>query len=139
MEDGIRFVFEAPGALQTLAFYDQMGWSALLNKTGEQLHCAMQGSWCVLCAWEGERLVGMGRVVSDGHLNTYLCGLGVLREYRGRGIGSAIAGRLLERCRAEGLSLQLMCEEHLVPRYRKLGFAPFAVGMKAEAGAPEAE
>ena len=139
MEDGIRFVFEAPGALQTLAFFDQMGWSALLNKTGEQLHCAMLGSWCVLCAWEGERLVGMGRVVSDGHLNTYLCGLGVLREYRGRGIGSAIAGRLLERCRAEGLSLQLMCEEHPVPRYRKLGFIPFAVGMKAEAGAPETE
>ena len=81
----------------------------------------------------------MGRVVSDGHLNTYLCGLGVLREYRGRGIGSAIAGRLLEHCRADGLSLQLMCEEHLVPRYRKLGFSPFAVGMKAEAGAPEAE
>lgn len=129
--DGIRFSFFVPGAAQALAFYDAMGWSAEIGKTGEELHNAMKGSLCVLCAFSGGQLVGMGRIVSDGWLNAYLCGLGVLEEYRGLGIGAELVSRLLRRCRASGLYVQLLCEERLAAHYRKLGFEVFAVGMKA--------
>lgn len=129
--DGIRFSFCVPEPSQTRAFYDAMGWSEVIGRTEEELHGAMRGSWRVLCAFAGGGLVGMGRIVSDGHLNAYLCGLGVLPEYRGRGIGAELAARLLRACRASGLSPQLLCGERLAAYYRELGFEVFAVGMKA--------
>lgn len=130
LEADIRFSSEVPTADSLLAFYTALGWAQQLGKSKEQLQAAMQGSWRVLCAYAGDTLVGMGRVVSDGYLNTYLCGLGVLPAYRGQGLGQKILHQLLQTCTEHGLTPQLLCEEALVPHYRKQGFVGFAVGMK---------
>jgi len=65
----------------------------------------IRGSLCFLLAREpGGRVVGMGRVISDGRQRRYIQDVVVLPEFRGRGIGRTIIRRLTDRCVAAGLT-----------------------------------
>ncbi len=110
--------------------YQRLGWTDFLQLDAEQLAQAMEQSWYVVYAYDQDRLVGTGRVISDGVINAYLCGLGVEPEYRKRGIGTEISERLVRRCRQHGLHIQFFCEEQMVPFYEQRGFSRFAFGMK---------
>lgn len=111
-------------------FYCDMQWEPMLGKTPEELHRAMSGSWMVLTVWESDHLIAMGRIVSDGALNSYLCGLGVLHEYRNQGIGTHIVQYLVKEAKAKGLAVQLFAEEKNVSFFEKQGFQEFACGLK---------
>ena len=59
----------------------------------------IRGSFCFLVARDPEgRIVGMGRVISDGVSDAYIQDVVVLEAWRGRGIGREIVRRLTERC-----------------------------------------
>lgn len=132
MRTNIKYNHQLPTAEQIYQFYHSLDWEPSLGKTAKQLFLAMKGSWYLVCAWDNEILVGMARVVSDGFLNAYLCGLGVLPDYRHQGIGSRLTSLVLKACEDQGLKPQFFCEEHLIPYYQKMGFSPFAVGMKKD-------
>ncbi len=123
-ETGLR----KPGDMFDL--YKTLGWADMLSLTRQQMETAISGSRHIIYAYDNDELVGTGRVLTDGALHTYLCGLGVLKEFRGRGIGSEIVNRLSSYCEANGLHPQFLCEEHMVPFYEKLGFKAFSIGMK---------
>lgn len=126
----IRYEWTAPDLAQMLALYDQLGWQKALGLDADMLAQAMQSSLFVCCAYDGGQLVGTGRVVSDGALCAYICGLGVLPAFRGRGIGASIIQALTQRCAARGLRPQLLCAQPLVPYYEKLGYEVFGAGMR---------
>ena len=113
------------------ALYESLGWNDFLKLSKEQLARAMEQSWYVVYAYDREKLIGTGRVVSDGIINAYLCGLGVDSAYRNQGIGTEISKRLVAHCKKNCLHTQFFCEEDLVPYYTNMGFNVFAVGMKA--------
>lgn len=120
---------------QSLYFlYESLGWNNYLQLNQAQLAKAMEHSWYVIYAYHGEKLVGTGRVVSDGIINAYLCGLGVDPNYRNQGIATEISRRLVESCKNNNLHIQFFCEDKLVPYYKKMGFEIFAIGMKAKKG-----
>ncbi|MEO7455634.1 MAG: GNAT family N-acetyltransferase [Gemmatimonadaceae bacterium] len=50
----------------------------------------------VIGAWEGERLVGLARVLSDGHLAASLADLAVDPAYQRRGVGRELVRRALD-------------------------------------------
>lgn len=110
--------------------YEHLTWNNFLKLSPEKLLIAMQQSWLVIYAYINHQLVGTGRVVSDGVINAYLCGLGVREEYRNNGIGTEVSKRLVEACVRHQLHTQFFCEQELVPFYEKLNFKVFAVGMK---------
>jgi len=110
--------------------YKALGWADMLNLEKEQLNMAMENSCHAVYAYDGDKLVGTSRILTDGALHTYLCGLGVIKEYRNRGIGAEITKCLTEYCELNGLKAQLNCEEKMVPYYEKLGFEKFSIGMK---------
>lgn len=112
--------------------YKCLEWNEFLKLSKEQLLNAMEQSHYVIYAYDGDKLIGTGRIVSDGVINAYLCGLGVETGYRGKGIGTEIIRRLEEYCRNNGLHMQFFCKEELVPYYKKMGFEIFSVGMKAK-------
>ncbi|NLW16926.1 MAG: GNAT family N-acetyltransferase [Firmicutes bacterium] len=116
--------------LDLYELYERLGWAEFLQLDAEQLAKAMEGSWYVLYVYDGDRLIGTGRVVSDGVINAYLCGLGVDPEYRNLGVGTRITEQLVRRCQQSKLHVQFFCEEPLVPFYEQCGFVKFAVGMK---------
>lgn len=114
------------------SLYEGLGWNSFLQLNQEQLEKAMEQSWYVIYAYDGGKLVGTGRVVSDGIINAYICGLGVTKEYRNKGIGTEISKRLVNYCKSNNLYIQLFCEEKLVSYYGSMGFEIFAIGMKAK-------
>lgn len=70
--------------------------------------------------FEGNRPVGTGRLLPDGHIGR----MAVLKEWRGRGIGGLILDKLIERARARGdREVALSAQVHAVAFYRAHGFA----------------
>ncbi len=60
----------------------------------------------VLTAWNGARLVGIARVLTDGVLYSYLCDLAVEPDVQGLGIGRRLIQGVLDRCSGTDLLLR---------------------------------
>jgi predicted GNAT family N-acyltransferase len=64
--------------------------------------------------------VGTGRMLTDGHIGR----IAVLKEYRGKGIGSDIIQALVNQAREAGMAkVFLGSQVRAVPFYEKLGFS----------------
>jgi GNAT superfamily N-acetyltransferase len=102
-----------------LTLYRANEWSAAQKP--EKLHQALLASHSLVTAWDGEKLVGLGNAISDGHLVVYYPHLLVLPGYQGRGIGTQLAGRL--RAHYEGFHQHmLVADGRAIEFYRKCGF-----------------
>jgi GNAT superfamily N-acetyltransferase len=106
------------------ALFESTGWNREYGLTPEELHAAAGRSWFLLTVYRQGRLIGTGRVVSDGVLHALIVDVIVLPECQGTGIGTAIMNRLIERCRAARIrDVQLFCARGKALFYRRLGFA----------------
>jgi aralkylamine N-acetyltransferase len=84
----------------------------------------IRGSFCFLVARDPQgRIVGMGRVISDGVSDAYIQDVVVLEAYRGRGVGREIVRRLTERCIEARIGwIGLVAEPGTRAFYETLGF-----------------
>ena len=82
----VALTTDAPPMESVLALYDSVGWSAYTSDP-ETLGRALHGSSHVVCAWDGDRLVGPARVISDGATIAYLQDVLVHPGLHQRGIG----------------------------------------------------
>jgi ribosomal protein S18 acetylase RimI-like enzyme len=73
----------------------------------------------VVIAWDGPRVVGMGRLLSDGVCNAYLVDLWTASPYRRQGIARAMIERLLSEVPGQHVGLQTNSAPEL---YERLGF-----------------
>src|SRR5712691_7774375 len=78
-----------------VALYKSVGWSSA-EKPG-LLHKALLSSHSLVTAWGGDKLIGLGNAISDGHLVVYYPHLLVAPEFQGCGVGGAILERLKAR------------------------------------------
>lgn len=78
---------------QMLALYKALGWRQHLYP--ERVAKALAASARVATAWDGDRLVGMARIISDGEFCVYLPEILLYPEYQGRGIGTDLMNRVL--------------------------------------------
>lgn len=104
---------------QIVSLYRANDWSAA--EKPELLENALLGSHSLVTAWEGERLVGLGNAISDGHLVVYYPHLLVLPEYQGRGIGTALMRRLMTRYQGFHMHM-LTADGRAIAFYQKCGF-----------------
>jgi GNAT superfamily N-acetyltransferase len=81
-----------------MALRKAVNWPAIVP---EQAKLGINGSRFVLVAYDGEKAVGIGRVVSDGGYVCYLADIIVLPEYQNQGIGSEIVSRLIAMVKAD--------------------------------------
>lgn len=122
---------EVPQAAALIDLYQALGWAEALGLSAEAIHKGVAASWYIVCAYnESGQLIGMGRVVSDGVLNAYICGLGVLPQWQKQGTASQILSRLTQRCSAAGMAPQLIAEAQNLPYYTRRGFVPFGAGLR---------
>ena len=78
------------------------------------------------------RVVGTGRLLPDGHIGR----MAVLREARGRGVGSALLQSLMQAARARGdREVALSAQTHAIPFYERFGFVAEG-GQYDDAGIP---
>ena len=101
------------------AFLSTSYWAAGIPR--ETVARSLDGSLC-FGLYEGERQIGLARMITDRATFAYLCDVYVLPDYRGRGLGS-----WLMRCVMDHPDLAGLRRFHLVTRdahelYRPLGF-----------------
>jgi ribosomal protein S18 acetylase RimI-like enzyme len=126
----IEYVDKPKASMDIAILYDALGWLSYLHLTTHQLKMAMIQSFYVVYAYHGEVLIGTGRVVSDGIISAYICGIGVMESYREQGVGKEISRQLMIICEKNNLHTQLVCEENLAPFYEGLGFSTIGKAMK---------
>ena len=119
----VTYRTEKPAPDDYAALFETTGWNARYRASHAELAQALAQSWHVVSAYEGERLVGTGRIVSDGVLYAMIYDMIVQPSHQGQGIGTAILRRLVARCRQAGLrDIQLFSARGKTDFYRKRGF-----------------
>jgi len=109
---------------QVLSLYKLEGWWISSGDDAELVRRIVAGSHCFLAAKEGQTIVGMGRAISDGVSDAYIQDVAVSKPFRGRGTGTEIIQRLLERLDEDGVNwVGLIAERGSHPFYERIGFA----------------
>jgi len=104
---------------QLLRLYRQTGWAK--ERRLEDVRRMLANSGIVLGVWDGDRLIGFARAISDGVYKAMIDDVVVDEEMRGRGIGSEIVRRMVERLKDVQVVF-LPCGERMVPFYQRFGF-----------------
>lgn len=99
----LRYSEDLPDPDDYHELFATTGWNELYGVGAQELVRGLGTSWHVVSAWEGDRLVGFGRLLSDGVLYAVVFDMIVAPERQGRGIGSEILRRLLARCDEAGI------------------------------------
>jgi ribosomal protein S18 acetylase RimI-like enzyme len=97
----------------------------------EQLRESFENSYAAVVAYDGEKIIGTARVLSDGVCNAYVVDVWTLSPYRKRGV----ARRMMEVLEA-GLAGQhiYLFTDSAVDFYRKIGFKEQPSGMSKVVG-----
>ncbi|WP_409972731.1 GNAT family N-acetyltransferase [Bacillus sp. Bva_UNVM-123] len=127
--DTINFTKEPPkDFVQLFSLYESLGWNSL-ELSVDDLKQMCNQSWYAIYAFDNQKLVGMGRIISDGVITGIICGLCVLPSYQSKGIGKEMLNRLIAQCEQNQVIPQLLCTESLESYYESFGFRKFSVGM----------
>lgn len=87
------------------------------------LGAALEHSCAVAAAYDGARLIGMGRALGDGVSDAYIQDVVVATEYRKCGIGGAIVRTLVAELQKRGVDwIALVGAPGTENFYRSLGF-----------------
>ena len=106
-----------------VTLFQSTGWTFRRPATPDVLALSLEKSWFCVFAYAGTKLVGSGRVVTDGWLHAIIYDVMVLPAYQRRGIGREIMQRLLQKCLdAQIGTIQLFCAHGKQAFYEKLGF-----------------
>ncbi|MBQ3919443.1 MAG: GNAT family N-acetyltransferase [Oscillospiraceae bacterium] len=114
-----------------IELYKALEWYQLSGYTDDDIAKANE-SFYSCYAYDGDKLVGLGRVASDGLIAAVMSGICVRTEYRKHGIGAEIVRRIVEYCQTGlyKLNVQIFCEDSLIKWYEGMGFEKLAVGMR---------
>ena len=87
----------------------------------------LQGSFRVAAAFDGDKLIGMARALSDGASDAYIQDVVVDASYRKQGIGGKLVRLLLDELKQNGVSwIGLIGAPGTEHFYRELGFESMA-------------
>ena len=118
---------DAEDLRRIITLYRAAGWWGDGPDDPDLVRRIVAGSHCVVVARCEEKIVGMGRAISDGASDAWVQDVTVDGPFRHQKIGSRIVGRIVDRLQGDGLSwIGLVAENHTHDLYRALGFEPMA-------------
>lgn len=117
----MEYSFALPTATEFKALYDETGWA---DWDVDRFESALSGSWVVCAARDDDgRLVGMGRLISDGALHAFVTEMIVTEGARGAGVGGQVLARLVDEARRRGVDdVQLFAARGRAAFYERHGF-----------------
>ncbi len=110
---------------QILALYRHQGWWEKDENPQylETVKSIVANSFCFAIAKMGDKIVGMGRSISDGNSDAYIQDVVVHSDLRGQGIGARIMKKILEHLHKHKIQwIGLISEPGQEDFYGKLGF-----------------
>ncbi len=105
--------------------FEAIGWG---RRPKDKLATAFSRSRGVRFAWEGERLAGFARALTDGEYYALISDVVVLPEFQGRGVGRMLVEALLEEL-GPLLFICLTSAPGKEDFYHRLGFRRQKTGM----------
>jgi len=114
-----------PDKTEFFRLFETTGWNEEYRLGPDRLYEAVLASWHTVSAYDGDRLAGFGRMICDGVVHALILDMIVLPRYQGKGIGTGILSRLVERCREASIrDIQLFSAKGKAGFYEKNGFSP---------------
>ena len=109
---------------QLVELYNSVGWLAYTNdEQRPNLLKAIQNSTYVVTAWDGDKLVGLARCLSDDVSICYLQDILIHSTYQKLGIGRKLLSNCLERFAHVRMQVLLTDDEERQKRfYESLGY-----------------
>lgn len=103
--------------------YNDVGWSSY-TKDIDSLIKSIKNSLKVISVWDNDLLVGLIRVVGDGHSIIYIQDILILQKYQNRGIGKRLIEIILDKYKNIRQKVLLTDkEEKNILFYKKVGFS----------------
>jgi GNAT superfamily N-acetyltransferase len=103
--------------------FNTTGWNNEYKASPDELELANKNSWLTLSAYDGVKLVGFGRIVTDHVLHAMIFDMIILPEYQNKGIGTRILKRFVQRCKEKNIrDVQLFCAKGKRLFYEKNSF-----------------
>lgn len=93
------------------------------DKTNEQIKLSIDHS-IPFGMYEGKKLIGFARVLSDRTVMAYLMDVFVLKEYRGNGLGKHLMEHILEYPDFAEVKTWLLATQDAHRLYEQFGFKP---------------
>lgn len=119
-----RLGYEAEWLHQAIRLFNDSG---LKRSDVEQVKRGLENSDYVMTCWSGERLVGIGRMLTDGAMYASIFDVAVDPSFQKRGIGREIMTRLIAL--VPGACIHLTSTFGNEPFYNALGFRPHKTAM----------
>lgn len=120
----ITYYEKIPTAQEFSDLTESVGWGRDDRATVET---ALKNTLYAVCAYDGERIVGFGRLIGDGAMFLYVQDVMVVPEYQSRKIGTELMNRIMKAvadCKAvsPGLRAYLGASKGKEKFYEKFGF-----------------
>lgn len=106
---------------QLVRLFTQAPWAT--GRTVEDARQMLIQTDVVLSAWDGNRLVGFGRVLTDYVYRASIWDVIVDRGYQGQDIGTQIVQRILNHPDLKRVELFWLCTRDKQAFYEKFGFS----------------
>ena len=104
---------------QLAVLFASVGWQARAADRA-RLRQQVVGAMFVVSAWDGDKLAGFARAISDGATNAYISTVAVLPTHQRQGIGQELIRRLTSG--RKGLLFVLHADAGVTEFYLKCGF-----------------
>jgi ribosomal protein S18 acetylase RimI-like enzyme len=105
---------------QLLRLYHQAPWAK--DRTAGQARQMLGHTDLVMSAWDGTRLVGFGRVLTDYVFRASIWDVIVDQHYQSRGVGTELVKRILHHPALKEVELFWLCTR-MPGFYERLGFS----------------
>jgi ribosomal protein S18 acetylase RimI-like enzyme len=106
---------------QLVNLYRQAPWAK--GRTADDARAMLAHTDVAVSAWDGPRLVGFGRVLTDYVYRASIWDVIVDTEYQGQDIGTEIMQRILNHPDLKRVELFWLCTRDKQSFYEKLGFS----------------
>ncbi|KGG13670.1 MULTISPECIES: GNAT family N-acetyltransferase [Prochlorococcus] len=110
-----RGLFELKRLLDTHAFWAQ-------NRSYKNLRKLLAKSTVVVSIWDGQRMVGFGRAISDGVYRGVLWDVVVAGDLQGQGLGRTVVEALVSSPSMKGIEKIYLMTTHQQEFYKQIGF-----------------
>jgi len=115
--------YNAPDIVEYYELFESTGWNSEYKMSPGLLFQTLENSWFLACVYNEKKLIGFGRVISDGVLHALIVDLIVAPDFQSCGIGKLILTELVSKCKSAAIhDIQLFCAKGKEEFYKKQGF-----------------
>lgn len=119
----IEYKLTKPNIIKYWDLFQSTGWNADYKFTIEDLDSAIENSRYSISVYLKNNLIGYGRIISGGIHHALIVDLIISPDYQGKGIGSELLKKLLEKCIQNKIrDIQLFSAKDKFKFYEKFGF-----------------